>query len=228
MEKQNIHADISEAYRYMGGVGAPDSNLKTELLRAAAIIEETASPRFVLKLCELERNSGVMIKGTNLCLEGKSIAALLHDCEKCILLCATIGNEVDALVRKWQITNFPFAAILDACASSAVESLCDIIEANIREEYGTQDLYITDRFSPGYGDLPLAIQPAFCAVLDTARKIGVMVSENCMMTPMKSVTAIIGLSKNPQRHFDTGCRDCGLISNCKYRGNGVTCYGRTL
>lgn len=228
MKKLNIHADISEAYRYMGGVGTPDSSVKTELLRAAAMIEEIASPRFVVKLCEIDRNNGVCIIGTNLCLEGKSIAALLHDCDQCVILCATIGNEADALVRKWQVTDFSFAAMLDACASSAVESLCDNLEAELKDEYGTQGFFLTDRFSPGYGDLPLTIQPAFCAVLDTTRKIGVVVGENCMMTPWKSVTAVIGLSKNLQKHFDIGCRDCGQIESCNYRENGVTCYGRAV
>ncbi len=228
MEKLNIYADISEAYRYMGGVGDPELSIKTELQRAAASIEEAASPRFVVKLCDIDRSSGVCIKGTSLCLEGKSITALLHDCDQCAIFCATIGSEVDALVRKWQVTDTTFTAMLDACASSAVESLCDSLEAELKKEYRAQGLYLTDRFSPGYGDLPLAIQPSFCAVLDTARKIGVVVGENCMMTPRKSVTAVIGLSKNPQRHYDIGCRDCEYIKSCKYRENGVTCYGRAL
>ena len=228
MEKLNIHVDISEAYRYISGVGTPDLSVNTDLLRAAAMIEEIVSPRCILKLCEIDQNSGVCIRGTSLRFEGKSIAALLHDCDQCVIFCATIGNEVDALVRKWQVKDFSFAAMLDACASSAVESLCDNLEAELKEEYGAQSFYLTDRFSPGYGDLPLTIQPAFCDVLDTARKIGVVVSENCLMSPHKSVTAIIGLSKNPQKHFDTGCRDCRLIKSCKYRENGVTCYGRAL
>ena len=228
MEKHNVRVDISEAYRYMGGVGTPDSSVKTELLRAAAMIGEIVSPRFILKFCEIDRSSGVCIKGTSLCLKGKSIDALLHDCDQCLIFCATIGNEVDALIRKWQVMDTTFSAMLDVCASSAVESVCNILEAELKTEYGAKGLFLTDRFSPGYGDLPLGIQPAFCAVLDTARKIGVVVSENCMMTPMKSVTAIIGLSKNPQKHFDTGCRNCGLIKSCQYRENGVTCYGRAL
>jgi len=228
MEKLNIHADISEAYRYMGGRGVPELSIKPELQRAASAIEKTASPRSILKICVIEKNHGVTLIDTSLCLEGRSIAALLHDCDQCVIFCATIGSEVDALIRKWQVIDTTFAAMLDACASSAVESLCDSLQSEFKEEYGAQGLFITDRFSPGYGDLPLSIQPAFCTVLDTARKIGVVVGENCMMTPSKSVTAVIGLSKNPQRHFDTGCRNCEFIKSCKYRENGVTCYGRAI
>lgn len=228
MEKSNIRVDISEAYRYMGGSGIPEGDIEAELRRAAALIEETVSPRAAVKLCDIERNGSVMLKGTNLRLKGKSISALLHDCELCLIFCATIGNGVDALVRKRQIGDHAFAAMLDACASSAVENYCDSFEAELKDEYGAQGLYLTDRFSPGYGDLSLTIQPEFCAALDTARKIGVVVGDNLMMTPRKSVTAIIGLSKNPQRHFDMGCTGCVRINSCKFRENGVTCYGRSV
>ena len=228
METRKIEVDISEAYRYLGGKGTQEASIADELKKAARLVEENAHPLFIEKRCELERNGEILLKGTSLRLEGKSISALLHDCESCILFCATVGNDLDALIRKWQLKDMSFAAMLDACASSAVESLCNSVEAQLREEYGAEGLYLTDRFSPGYGDFPLDIQPELCAVLDTARKIGVVVSESLLMTPRKSVTAIIGLSKNPQRHFENGCRDCLLINSCKFRETGVTCYGRAI
>ncbi|MFB0920289.1 MAG: hypothetical protein QMB62_05350, partial [Oscillospiraceae bacterium] len=146
MEKLNIHADISEAYRYMGGVGAPEEGVAAELRRAAAIVEETASARFIERFCEIDRAENLTLKGTGLVLEGSSIAALLHDCERCVIFCVTIGSGLDALLRKWQLRDIAFAAMLDACASSAVESLCNGIEARLKDECGTQGLFLTDRF----------------------------------------------------------------------------------
>ena len=228
MENFNIHVDIHEAYRYMGCCNLFDSSVEAELNKAAALIESTVTPRVIIKICDIDKNDGISLKGTNLKLEGKSIAALLHDCEICAIFCATVGNDVEQLIRKWQLKDLAFASMLDACASSAVESLCNSVEKDMSEECRAQGLYLTDRFSPGYGDLPLSIQPIFCAVLDTPRKIGVNVNENCLMIPQKSVTAIMGISDYPQRHFDNGCRDCGLSANCKFKENGVTCYGRAI
>ena len=228
MEKHNIHVDISEAYRYMGGIGTPSDEVASELQRAALMVEENVSPRYVIKLCEIVRNSGILLKDTNLSFVGKSISALLHDCEQCLIFCATIGSKIETAIRKWQLKDTTFAAMLDACASSAVENLCDQIEAELKIEYSEQELNLTDRFSPGYGDLPLSIQPQFCATLDTQRKIGVVVGEDLMMRPCKSVTAIIGLSKSQQRHYDLGCKDCEHIKSCKFREKGVTCYGRAI
>ena len=228
MEKLNVHVDIHEAYRYMGCRGALDANLERELQNAAELIETHARPRVIDKICGIDRSDGIALIDTCLKLEGKSIAALLHDCELCAIFCATIGSDVEALIRKWQLKDLAFASMLDACASSAVESLCDIIEAEMTEEYRSQNLFLTDRFSPGYGDLPLSIQHDFCAALDTSRKIGVSVTESGIMIPRKTVTAIIGISKNPQKHFITGCQDCGLTERCKFKGTGVTCYGQDI
>lgn len=228
MEKINVNVDIHEAYRYMGCRGIIDGDTGKELQHAADLIEEHARPLFIQKICNINRTNGLSLKGTCLKLEGKAIDALLHDCEICSIFCATIGNDIEALIRKWQLKDLAFAAMLDACASSAVENLCNKVEAEMANEFGAQGLFLTDRFSPGYGDLPLSIQPDFCAVLDTSRKIGVSVSESGIMIPRKSVTAIIGISKNPQKHFNTGCCNCGLINTCKFRENGVTCYGQAI
>lgn len=228
MEKFNVHVDVHEAYRYMGCRGAIDENTEKELKSASQLIEEHARPLFIKKICNIDRSNGLSLTGTCLKLEGKAIDALLHDCEICAIFCATVGNDIEALIRKWQLKDLAFAAMLDACASSAIESLCDTVEKELADEYGAQGLFLSDRFSPGYGDLPLSIQPDFCAVLDTSRKIGVSVSESGIMIPRKSVTAIIGISKNPQKHFNTGCSNCGLTNTCKFRENGVTCYGQTI
>jgi len=228
MEKRNISVDISEAYRYMGGIGAPDGSMRSELIGAAELIEKSALPRAVIKLCEIERDDFLSLKGTCLNLPGTSIEALLRDCPLCVIFCATVGNDIEALIRKWQIKDISFAAMLDSCASSAVEKLCDGIEAEVKGEYEAQGYCLTNRFSPGYGDLPICVQRDFCAALDTSRKIGVSVSDSGIMIPRKSVTAIIGLSKKPQKHFGTDCRDCELKGSCKFRENGVTCYGEII
>lgn len=228
MEKYSIQVNIHEAYRYMGCLGIADLSIENELKNAAALIEETAVPRIITKICDIDKTNGVFLKGSGLQLSGKNITALLHDCEQCAIFCATIGNGFEALIRKWQLKDLAFASMLDACASSAVESLCDSVEASLEQDFGTQGFHLTDRFSPGYGDLPLSIQPDFCAALDTTRKIGVSVSDSGIMIPRKTVTAIIGFSKSPQKHLQTGCNGCTLSAACKFRENGVTCYGQAI
>lgn len=224
-----LSVDYNEAYRYMGAQGVPDEELLAELQAASDIVLESSEARVVSRVLPIKIEAGgVCLQSTGLCLGGRSIAALLHNCHSCVIFCATIGNAIEALLSRWQIKDLSFAAMLDACASSAAESLCEAVSDELHNEYSVQGQYLTDRFSPGYGDLPIFVQKDFCAVLDTARKIGVCVSEGGIMIPRKSVTAIIGISKYPQRHIGEGCKGCRLLSGCKFIESGVTCYGQAV
>lgn len=227
-KKESIKADIFEAYRYMGGHGEMDEDERSRLLEAAELMQECIHPRVIRKVCDIDRDGSLSLSGTCLHLEGRGIEALLGKCESCVIFCASIGSESDALIRKWEIRDITFAAMLDACGSSAVERLCDCVEEEVSTEYSSAGFHLTDRFSPGYGDFPITMQKDFCSVLDTQRKIGVTVSESGIMIPRKSVTAIIGLSHEVQKHRETGCVGCKALTNCTFRKNGVTCYGQAV
>lgn len=228
-DRYKVSVCVPDALRYMGVSGAPDEATAAEMRRLAELTENCARARVIMKVLPVEHeDASVSLRGSALRLSGRAVAALLHDSESCILFCATIGDEIEALLRKWQIKDMAAAAMLDACASSAVESLCDMVEEELRCDYGVQGLFLTDRFSPGYGDLPIEVQRDFCAELDTARKIGVHVSADGIMIPRKSVTALIGVSKKKQRSREVGCEGCKLINNCKFREGKVTCYGEAI
>lgn len=227
--KYEIEIDIAEAVRYMGyNCATGDAGLK-EMLQIAKLVTEAARPRVIIKELQIEQiGERVSFKDSALTLSGKAASSLLHSSQSCVLFCATIGDEIEALLRRWQIKDMASAAMLDACASSAAEKLCDRAEKDLRAQYGERGLYLTDRFSPGYGDLPISVQKDFCNELDTARKIGVHVSADGIMIPRKSVTAFLGVSDMPQKSRDEGCTDCQLFNSCKFRESKVTCYGQTL
>ena len=60
-------------------------------------------------------------------------------------------------------------------------------------------------------------------VLDTARRAGICVLNTNLMTPRKSVTAILGLSDHPVKGHLAGCGHCVLRTRCEYRKRGKTC-----
>ncbi|WNX86547.1 hypothetical protein RWV98_09865 [Agathobaculum sp. NTUH-O15-33] len=53
-------------------------------------------------------------------------------------------------------------------------------------------------------------------LLDTPRQIGLTVTDSLLLAPVKSVTAVIGLSSEPQPCHKNGCEECGK-KNCEYR-----------
>ncbi len=166
---------------------------------------------------------GILLKGSSLALPGRDIATLFAECSHCILLAVSIGAAVDRILRRAQVLNMADAVILDFCASSAVEDLCGRINSDLENEYEAKDLYLTDRFSPGYGDLPVDLQREICRVLQTDKRLGLTASASNMLIPSKSITAIIGISNRPQPKRISGCGSCKMVKNCSFRKAGTTC-----
>ena len=86
-----------------------------------------------------------------------------------------------------------------------------------------EGLSLTSRFSPGYGDMPLSQQRLFVTLLDTPRKIGLTTTPAFILTPRKSVTAVLGLSTGPAKPAAPACRDCLLRGECGLRKRGLSC-----
>lgn len=221
MEAKLTELNLYEALRYMGCQGAEvPPELFGQVEKAAAAVTAAAEPRLIARDFALE---GMAVAGTALRLAGADLAALLSGCGRVILLAATLGAEVERLLTRASLTDPAWALVLDACASTAVENLCDNAERELKAHWKERGFYLTDRFSPGYGDVPLALQRDFCAVLDTGRRMGLCVSASGIMIPRKSVTALMGVSPVPVAHRPKGCAVCALRETCAFRKKGHTC-----
>ena len=84
------------------------------------------------------------------------------------------------------------------------------------------NLHITTRYSPGYGDFAIDNGAEILNVLDAYKKIGLSITENSIMLPRKSVTALIGLSKTLSSKKHSGCASCKNI-DCEFRKDGGSC-----
>ena len=208
----------AEALRYLGVTGTPPADVATLLDQAEKLLSETARPRYIWRAFGWDGNT---LQNTGLDLPGEDIRRHLTGCHTAILLAVTLGRETEELFRRTQTTNMALAVTLDAAASSLVESCCDAAEQHLREAY--PDCYITFRFSPGYGDLPLTVQDGFLRLLNAGRQIGLTVSPSNMLLPQKSVTAILGLSDTPLPEGQRGCATCKMRDRCSFRKEGNHC-----
>lgn len=219
--------DISyeEVGRYLGiKEGQLEEETRLEIEDAVIHLKSYVDYKVEYKVFEILREKEYIgLKGTNLKLEGQAIRKLLEDSEQCILLAVTLGQRVDTLLRTLQVTNLSQAVIMDFCASSMVEHLCNQANDELKELWLGKKLYLTDRFSPGYGDLPLDVQKPLCEVLDTSRKMGLHVTGSGIMIPRKSITGMIGISKNKQKMKIKGCKYCDFYKECTYRKGGNIC-----
>ena len=217
-----MELNVSEALRYLGVRGAPDPALLSQLSAAADRLARAAPPRWVWRAYPLAFGpEGPALEGAGLALPGEMAARMLGGCAQAAVLICTLGAAFEALLRAEQARGMARAALLDACGSAWVEAGCDGAQAEISARF--PGLHPTDRFSPGYGDLPLSLQRDICGALDAPRRLGVQVTDSLMRNPTKTVTAVIGLSDRPQPARIRGCAYCDLRENCQYRKGGTTC-----
>lgn len=223
MEPRLTGIDRDEALGYLGYRGGPvPEQLRGQISQCEELLCKTARPRAVWRL--FERMPDGALAGTDFHPEGEDIMALLRDCRRVILLGATLGAEVDALLRRVQVEDMARAVILDACAGAAIENVCDNLCADLAADLAPG--YLTDRFSPGYGDMPLAQQAELCRVLDVGRRIGVSLSPGGLLIPQKTVTALIGVADGPQSRRAGGCAHCERYESCVIRKEGGSCGAR--
>lgn len=84
-------------------------------------------------------------------------------------------------------------------------------------------MYMTSRFSPGYGDYPLTEQSRIIGYLDAQRQIGLHVTSDSLMIPGKSITALIGIADHPVTGRLATCNECVLKEKCTLRKEGKFC-----
>ena len=220
-----VRMDRSEVLRYLGyGASEPDPAVARQLEEAIRTVEKIARPALTFRVFDIVRShAGVGLAGTSLVLTGRTAELMLRDCGRCVLLAATVGSRVDGEIRRRQIRDMTGALIVDSAAGCAVENICEQFTEDLEQHCGAKGLYITDRFSPGYGDLPLSLQPDILRTLSAEKTIGLTVSSGLLMIPAKSVTALIGIADTPQPRRITGCAHCTMNTTCKYRKAGSTC-----
>ena len=217
-----MDVNIAEALRYLGAGHSPPEDLRRQTAELARMLTARIAPRYVYRIFPLEHGeAGVRLLRTEVVLPGKTARIMLQQCRQAAVLCCTLGAEFEALLRARQVRDMAQAAILDACGSALVEGGCDAAQEELARRCPQR--YCTDRFSPGYGDLPLDLQRPLCALLDTPRRLGVQVTDSLLLNPGKSVTAIVGLSDRPQAARIRGCAFCMLNQTCPYRKEGTTC-----
>jgi hypothetical protein len=110
-----------------------------------------------------------------------------------------------------------YALVLDSCATAFIESVCDNLQDDLTTTYAGQNKYLTRRHSPGYGNLQLSSQPQLLSLLDAGRKIGLSVTRNFLLTPTKSVTAVIGVSDFHRKIEPVSCNICEMRGKCNFR-----------
>ncbi len=220
--------DRKEIRRYLGYYGKKaDETIEGQI---SVCLEEmclAADPKAVFRRCGLIcREDGRIlvtalpedrVRGTLMEVTSKSLTRNLQGSCGAYLMAVTLGPGPDLVVRRAAIVSPGKMVICQAVGAAMTEAWCDEVNREIREEASRMGLQCRPRFSPGYGDLPLTLQKDFERALEMKKEIGVALTDSLLMIPTKSVTAIIGLSKDGAACDLKGCENCSAAGECSFR-----------
>lgn len=198
-EKENMlpsKNDFSEAARYLGysKVNFPDQTVSKLIEDSALELFEVIKPQSVYESFSLQIKNDCDIYFADTHVISKDLGRNLKDCDTVTVLASTIGPQVDTLIRKYQNINQAKAAVLQACGAMFIEKNVDLLNDLIKTENFKQKKTTKPRFSPGFGDLSLGFQKEIFRLLPCT-KIGLTLMDTLIMSPEKSVTALIGTKK---------------------------------
>lgn len=183
--------------------------------KAAAMVASVASPRGAwVRVPVTGGGRHVQLDGRD--VAGVRIPRVLAHCGSAFVVAATIGEEVEAMLKHYQGQHrMSFSYLLDRAASVAAELFVNSFEHALARTLPSH-LGITRRYSPGYCDWPIEQQRLLFDLLPH-HPAGIRLLEGCLMTPRKSVTGVIGVGSREQVHrTGNACARC-LNAKCPHR-----------
>ncbi|NLM36593.1 MAG: methionine synthase [Firmicutes bacterium] len=226
-----------EVLRYLGYRNQTLDPAMTGLIEECRAETETLiRPGVVYRIYALEKEGdAIRLPATALSLQSRDLSKHLRAADRCVLLAATLGLAIDQKIAAYARLDLTRAIVMDACATAAIEAVCDEVQEQLQAKVTPEGYGLTARFSPGYGDLSIVHQKTILETLQAYARIGLTVTEDHILLPRKSVTAFIGLEKLEEKEMGPPVNEGGAKTavnpdrcrccpdqTCQYRkgGNG--------
>ena len=184
-----LSVEIKDTLRYLS-IKSPDEATLSLALDCIEEAKNVAVPKAVYVKSRV-RTEGRRVIFDFMEMESDNLAKFLDGYEEAYIFCATLGVKADMLTGRYLKSQPSRGVLFNSACVATVEAFCDRLNA-----YLTQGKHPVRRYSPGYGDLSLEYQREILKYLDTERKIGVTLTDGCLMVPTKTVTAIVGVPKD--------------------------------
>jgi len=180
-------------YRHGGEPTGSISSLIDDELREARELIEASSFYQLMDVEEVSPPTVVLGNGIRITVTGGILSWVLSPCQMATVFVSSIGlpleNRVGELLEHGELLR---GYILDAIGSTAANAAASYLRDRIRDLVSAEGAEITFRLSPGHCDWDIAEQRVLFEVMDST-KMGVELSDDCLMTPRKSVSGLIGV-----------------------------------
>lgn len=206
LEGFTVDIDTAEVRRFLGSKGSarPAAGERYDAMTSGAlsVARSLVAPK------------GIYAYAAGRDLPGSRIFERLERMAFCV---CTIGpaleEEVTRLSGRGDLLG---AVVLDAVGSVAAEAVAEHMNGAIAADASREGLRTSRRASPGYGDWDVREQASIFRLLP-AERIGVRLSETCMMIPRKSISFAVHVARAPESlRCENSCENCGR-TDCLYR-----------
>ncbi len=136
----------------------------------------------------IRRLKGDALQLASACIQSAALKKNLEGCNDAYLMAVTLGMQTERFLHRLAILSPAKHFTADALASAYAEAAADFANGILFKEKR-----LTKRFSPGYGDLPLSIQPQLISLTEANKYLHISLNESLLMIPQKSITAILGI-----------------------------------
>ena len=207
-----IEIDKDEVCRLLGYGKNDEPRLSVSSLidekidKAYDLVEPQASYRMVdvddIRHKQVFLEDGVMITS-------KVLSKLLSGCQKAAIFVVSIGQDLEDRVAELMTDGKMLrATVLDAIGSEAAEKTAAYVHDMVRDIANSEGIEATLRFSPGYCDWDVSQQRIIFDAMGS-NPVDVSLTDECLMTPRKSVSGIIGLGSFENSFADfSPCQLC--------------------
>ena len=221
--------DRDEVLRFQGykkGGDVPEPAVLALFDEALALGERLMAPRAVYRAAAVDGQGPDWIAAGGERLTIPDVERLWGPLEAVGAAICTVGESIETRVRElFDAREFPLAVMLDSVGSAAVESLAEHVNDLLCHAGLAAGLRVTNRVSPGYAGWDVAEQAALFRLCPGA-PIGVTLNAGRMMTPLKSISLLVGVGPAARvDHYFTQCRRCRM-PDCAYRRAPAATPGR--
>ncbi|MCF7911594.1 MAG: hypothetical protein K9M99_03625 [Candidatus Cloacimonetes bacterium] len=143
----------------------------------------------------IKTQSNILFENRLLFEPGSIIMSQLQNVTSLAVFLATLGSDFDLWIKFVQQIDMLQAFVIDTIGSLMVEKAVDLLEEQISMQAMIRAEKCTNRFSPGYCQWLVDEQHQLFHLLP-ADFDWVKLQPSCLMTPLKSISGIIGLGKN--------------------------------
>ena len=200
LSQDQVAPDYRELFRYAGFAkqalaDVTDTQMKELAESAVEDISAAMNCRSVYTKFELGFKEGDRICFADKMITSHHLLLNLHDCHSVYLFAATLGPAVDKLIQKESRINPAKAVMMQAAGAMFIEKYVDLLVDFLREQEAAEGNSLRPRYSPGFGDVPLAVQKIFFELLECQKNLALTLNDSLIMSPEKSVTAFVGVYK---------------------------------